>query len=128
MSFKEEIKSFGYAAKGARLSLSERHVRYHLMAFVMVIIANLLLDLSSTEWAITLTCATMVVTAEVFNTVIEKLMDFVHPDRHAAVGKIKDLAAGAVFFAAGGALIVAGIIYLPKVWELLCVSYHARFI
>ena len=119
VSLKEEAESFGYAFKGAILSFRERHVRYHAISFLVVCIANWLLELSKTEWAVTLACATMVVVAEVINTVIEENMDFIHPEKNTVVGRIKDLAAGAVFFAAFGALIVAFIIYGPKLWELL---------
>ncbi|WP_170226961.1 diacylglycerol kinase [Luteibaculum oceani] len=119
VSFKEEYKSFGYAAKGAWKSLMERHVRFHLISFLLVLVVNYLLNLNTMEWAVTVVAATLVLSMEVMNTVIEDLMDFVHPDRHPSVGRIKDLAAGAVFFAAGGALIVAGLIYGPKIWDLL---------
>lgn len=119
VSLQEEYKSFGNAAKGAWKSLTEKHVRFHLISFFLVLVVNYLLELNALEWAITIVAATVVLSMEVMNTVIEDLMDFVHPDHHKVVGRIKDLAAGAVFFAAGGALIVAGIIYGPKIWELL---------
>lgn len=119
MSFKEELKSFGFAAKGAWISTSEKHVRFHLVSFATVCLVNWLLEVSISEWAATLACATLVVVSEVLNTVVEKLMDFIHPEQDPTVGKIKDMAAGAVFFAAGGSLIVAGIVYIPKLLELV---------
>lgn len=118
MSLKEEIASFGFALKGALLSFKEKHVRFHATSFVVVCVVNFILDLTLVEWAITLTCATGVVVAEVINTVIEEIMDFIHPEKSPVVGKIKDLAAGAVFFAAFGAVIVACIVYLPRVVAL----------
>jgi len=39
----------------------------------------------------------------------------VHPDFHNKIGYIKDVAAGAVFFAAIAAVIVGCIIYIPKI-------------
>ncbi|MGB0166917.1 MAG: diacylglycerol kinase [Luteibaculum sp.] len=115
MSIKDEVKSFGYALKGAILSFREKHVRFHGVSFLLVCLANYLLELSLVEWAITIGAATGVIVAEVLNTAIEEIMDFIHPEKSPVVGKIKDLAAGAVFFAALGALLIAGFIYLPKI-------------
>ncbi len=118
MSLKDEVTSFGFALKGALLSFREKHVRFHGVSFLIVCLVNFVLDLSLVEWAITITCATAVMVAEVLNTAIEEIMDFIHPKKSPVVGKIKDLAAGAVFFAAIGALIVAGIVYIPKLIAL----------
>lgn len=46
------------------------------------------------------------------------MADFVHPEFHKKIGFIKDIAAGAPSFAAIFALIVTGIIYVPKILEL----------
>jgi diacylglycerol kinase (ATP) len=49
------------------------------------------------------------------NTAAEKIADFIHPEYHAKIGFIKDIAAGAVFFAAATAITVGCLIYLPKI-------------
>jgi diacylglycerol kinase (ATP) len=41
------------------------------------------------------------------------MADFIHPDFHERIGFIKDIAAGAVFFAALTAFAIGLIIYLP---------------
>ena len=51
---------------------------------------------------------------EALNTAVEEIANFVHPDFHNKIGYIKDVAAGAVFFAAIIAVIISGIIYIPK--------------
>jgi diacylglycerol kinase (ATP) len=56
----------------------------------------------------------MILVAESLNTGIEKLADFVHPDYHKEIGRIKDISAGAAFFAAIFAVIIGLIIYIPK--------------
>jgi len=56
----------------------------------------------------------MVISLEGVNTAIEYIADFVHPDLHSSIGRIKDIAAGAVFIGAVSAFIVALIIYIPK--------------
>jgi diacylglycerol kinase (ATP) len=56
----------------------------------------------------------LVLGIEGLNTAVEKVADFIHPDYHERIGFIKDIAAGAVFFAALTAIAVGCIIYLPK--------------
>jgi len=52
--------------------------------------------------------------AEGLNTAIEEIANFVHPDFNKKIGYIKDVAAGAVFFAALSAVIIGCFIYFPK--------------
>jgi len=52
--------------------------------------------------------------AESLNTAIEKIADFIHPEYHKQIGFIKDISAGAAFFAAIFAVIIGLIIYIPK--------------
>ena len=47
------------------------------------------------------------------NTAIEEIANFIHPDHHPKIGYIKDVAAGAVFFAAVIAIVIGCIIYIP---------------
>ena len=52
--------------------------------------------------------------AEAFNTSIETLVDLASPEHHPLAGRAKDVAAGAVLCASIAAVIVASIIFLPK--------------
>jgi diacylglycerol kinase (ATP) len=52
--------------------------------------------------------------AEIFNTCIERVMDFISDQRHAEIKFIKDLAAGAVLIAALTALAVGAVVFIPK--------------
>jgi diacylglycerol kinase (ATP) len=61
----------------------------------------------------------MVLAAEGLNTAVEKLCDFVNPDYDPKIGRIKDISAGGVGFAAVMAILVGAIIYAPKVANLL---------
>ena len=54
--------------------------------------------------------------AESLNTAIEKLADFIHPDHNKKIGFIKDVAAGAVFFASIFALLTIYMIYSEKLF------------
>ena len=57
----------------------------------------------------------LVLSIEGLNTAVEKIADFIHPDYHERIGFIKDIAAGAVFFAAMSAIAIGLIIYLPRI-------------
>ena len=70
--------------------------------------------ISATEWILQILAIGIVLVAESLNTAVEKICDFIHPDHHKRIGFIKDIAAGAVSFAAISAIIIGLIIYLPK--------------
>ena len=71
--------------------------------------------ISTTEWLFQILIIGLVLVAESLNTGIEKLADFVHPDYHKKIGFIKDVSAGSAGIAAIISLIIAGIIYIPKI-------------
>ena len=56
----------------------------------------------------------LVLAVEGLNTAVEKIADFIHPEFHEKIGFIKDIAAGAVFFAAMTAIAIGSLIYIPK--------------
>jgi diacylglycerol kinase (ATP) len=64
---------------------------------------------------IQITIIGLVMSIEGVNTAIEYIADFVHPEHHKKIGLIKDVAAGAVFIASIVAVIIAAIIYIPKI-------------
>jgi diacylglycerol kinase (ATP) len=93
---------------------TEASIQLQLLIALLITVAGFFVDLSKTEWMIQIGMIGLVMSMEGMNTAIEKLADFVHPERHRQIGKIKDLAAGAVFIAAVTAVIVGLIIYVPK--------------
>ena len=72
------------------------------------------MHLSVTEWLFQTLAIGLILVAESLNTAIEKIADFVHPEYHKQIGHIKDISAGAAFFAAIFAIIIGLIIYIPK--------------
>jgi len=81
---------------------------------LVVTFAGFYFDISATEWMLQIMAIGLVVAVEGMNTVAEKIADFIHPDFHKKIGFIKDIASGAVFFAALAAVAVGLIIYYPK--------------
>lgn len=118
-SLKERIRSFRYAFKGIWLLVREEHnFRIHLLATAIVIILGLYFRVSTSDWLWLTLCIGMVLTAEGFNSAIEKLVDLKQPEQDPKAGKIKDLAAGAVLLTAFTALIIGIIIFRPYILGL----------
>lgn len=117
---KKRIDSFKYAISGIRdLFKTEPNVIIHSFAAVFVIAMGFYFGISSTEWCLIVIAITLVFSAEAFNTALEYLTNLVSPDFNKLAGKTKDVAAGAVLFAAIGAAVIGLIIFLPKIISLL---------
>jgi diacylglycerol kinase (ATP) len=117
-SLKERSKSFKYAFDGVKTFFREEHnARIHLAATIAVIGLSFIFPVSRME-AIALTFAAgFVWIAEIFNTAIEKMADFISTEKSPAIKTIKDLSAAAVLIAALIAVITACFIFIPKFLE-----------
>ena len=108
-------KAIFYSIKGAFLLLKTEHsIQVQSIIALLFIIAGFYFEISDIEWLFQILAICLVLCAESLNTAIEKLADFIHPDFNKKIGFIKDIAAGAVFFAAVFALIVIYFIYSVK--------------
>ena len=54
-----------------------------------------------------------------FNTCIEKAMNFISMEEHPEIRFIKDVAAGAVLIASATALIIGLLIFIPKIFNTM---------
>ena len=109
------LKSVGYAFKGMLILIrTEASIQIQILIAIIVTIAGFYFEISKTEWMAQLGMIGLVMSIESINTAIEYIADFVHPEHHHKIGLIKDVAAGAVFIASIVAVIMAGIIYIPK--------------
>lgn len=113
--FSGRFKSMGFAVKGAfKLLTTEHSVMVQAFVGVLMIIAGFYFKISMTEWMLQTLAIGLVLAVEGLNTAVEKTADFVHPNFHEKIGFIKDIAAGAVFFAAMTAIAIGMMIYIPK--------------
>lgn len=111
---KKRIRSFAYAIQGIRSFLrKEPNAWIHCCAIVVTTIAGSYFHITPTEWCIVLLCFALVLSAEAFNTAIERLVNLVSPNYHPLAGDVKDIAAGAVLITAIFAAIIGIIIFLP---------------
>jgi diacylglycerol kinase (ATP) len=112
---KGRLKSIGFAVKGAiKLITTEHSVMVQSALVVVMIIAGFYFDISREEWMLQILAFGLVLGIESLNTAVEKIADFIHPEFHDRIGFIKDIAAGAVMFAALAAIAVGLLIYVPK--------------
>lgn len=111
------LNSLGFAARGiVGLFRNEPNVWIHSVASILLLIASFYFDVSRMELIALVIVAGLVWVAEIFNSAIERIMDFVCPTHHEAAGFIKDLAAAAVLFSAILALAVGLLIFIPKIF------------
>lgn len=107
------IRSFRHAFAGIAWALrTQRNMRIHALAALVVITAGLVDNLASWEWAAVVGCIALVWAAELLNSALEALCDRIttEPDEH--IRRAKDAAAGAVLVCALISMIVAALVFL----------------
>ncbi len=107
MSIIKILKSFKHAIDGIIYTLkNERHMRFHIVASVAVLIFSLFFKLNVEKYCILFLTIAFVIVSEFFNTAVESVID-IESENYSVVAKIaKDVAAGAVLVAAGFAVLV----------------------
>ncbi len=106
------LASFGYAWRGLiQVCKTERNMKIHLAAGVIVLILSGFFRLSWQEFLFVVLAIALVLMAEAFNTAIETVVDLVSPDYHRLAGKAKDAAAGAVLAAAIFSVVVGIVVF-----------------
>lgn len=118
-SFKKQLKSFTFAWKGILTCAGhEQNITFHLLVAILVIASGLLFNITHVEWMVVMLCIGTVITAELFNSAIERLVDLVSPEWNKIAGEVKDIAAGAVLVTAITAAIIGLIVFLPYLLAL----------
>jgi diacylglycerol kinase (ATP) len=112
--FTGRLKSMVFALKGAfKLITTEHSVMVQSSLAVLMTVAGFYFEITRVEWMMQILVFGLVLSIEGLNTAVEKVADFIHPEYHERIGFIKDIAAGAVFFAALTAIAIGCIIYFP---------------
>jgi diacylglycerol kinase len=115
ISWIARLKSFRYAWAGILYFFKKEHnARIHLGAAGIVLFLSYYFKVSQTEFLMILFFIVLVWITEMLNTAIERIMDFLSPELHPAVGIIKDIAAGAVLVASAAAFVAGSVIFIPK--------------
>lgn len=116
-SFNESMND---ALSGIKHSvLTQRNMRIHLAAAVLVLLASWLLGLSRLELVAVVFAIALVLTAEMFNTAVEETIDLYVKTYNAGARLAKHVAAGAVLTAAICAVVIGLLIFVPHLYALL---------
>lgn len=119
-TIRKRLRSFRFAFGGIKTMIKNEHnSRVHFVALVAVIIVGIVLKIELLEWVAISIVSGVVILTELLNSAIEKLADFVEPAWNEKIGSIKDYCAGAVLISALIAVIVGGLIFIPKIIELI---------
>ncbi len=107
------IEGIIYAVK------TQRHMRYHLFAAVLVLVLSLILNISRIEFILLSMAIILVLVTEMLNTAIEVTIDMISESYHPLAKIAKDIGSGVVLIASIGALTLAYLILYPALKNVL---------
>ena len=110
----DPLRKCRVAVHGLRLALRDRAVAYKLVVSVLLL-SVAFAQRAWVDFGLLLVATALVLAAELLNTAIEELCDYVQPERAPQIGATKDIAAAGVSLAI---LAWVGVIAL-EVWRLL---------
>ncbi|MBY0358418.1 MAG: diacylglycerol kinase family protein [Candidatus Obscuribacterales bacterium] len=115
------FESFSHALNGLEQAfVAERNLKIHLIIGSLAILAALLLSFDSFSWAVLFMAIGLVITAELLNTAVERVVDLVSGGQfHILAKEAKDIAAAAVFVASLTAVCIGVALFVPKLLLLV---------
>lgn len=115
------LQSFGCALRGIILAVkSQKNIKRHIITAIITIIAALLLKFNVIEFSIILIMISLVICAEIFNSVIEFMIDAIYKNKYSQLAKMaKDMSAGGVLIISLFALITGLLLFGNKIIFLL---------
>lgn len=113
------FRGFGYAFSGIRDTFkTELNFRFHFFAMLIALFLGFVLSISMQEWLWVLLAIALVMALELMNTALEALANLVSLEFHPLIKKTKDAAAAAVLIVSVFALLVGGVVFIPKIYIL----------
>lgn len=113
---KDFIKSLNTAITGFALVMrTQRNMRYHILAALLIIILSIALNVSGVELMILTITVTLVIVMEMINTALENVINIIKSKYHPIAKVVKDISAAAVLATAINAIIVGYIIFSKRV-------------
>lgn len=116
------FKSFRYAFNGILYTIvNERNMRFHLVFSLYVVFFSFICGIEKYEWLMILLMISVVLTAEIFNTAIEKLCDMISDVHNEKIMIIKDCSAGVVLIMSVISVVIGLAVFLND--EYLNIAY-----
>ena len=114
------VDNIGYATSGILYFFkTERNGRIQAVIALIVIAAGLYFHIATVEWCIILGAIALIISLEMVNTAIERVCGMLSKEYHPLVKIIKDVAAGAVWWAALFAALIGALIFIPHISRLI---------
>lgn len=119
MPLRKWIQSANNAIEGIlHAAKTQRHMRYHLYAALVVLIVSFMLGISWSDFAILVILTVVVISVEMINTTIEAITDILFKEYDKKAKEIKDIAAGAVLITAIGAAVIGYVILFEPIKKI----------
>ncbi|HEV7702437.1 MAG TPA: diacylglycerol kinase family protein [Candidatus Paceibacterota bacterium] len=115
-SIRARIQSSTHAWRGLGVLLKTSHNMWAgIVTALLAVYLGFILNISATEWLFLIFSIFLVFVTEALNSAIEIDIDLTSPETHPYARDTKDVAAAAVLLTTLLSLIVAFIIFLPKI-------------
>ncbi len=115
VALKKTLRGFSHALRGIRAAYRhELNFRIQLVVAFLVIVVSLLLPTSQLEYSILVITIALVLCLELINSAMERYLDLLESRVSGYAKVIKDILAGAVLISAISAIIIAFLIFIPK--------------
>ena len=110
-------KSFQNAFNGLSLAYkSQKNYRFHLLIAFLSLLLGVVLNFRTIEYCVLILAISNVITAELFNSVIEFTLDAYYKNKFSQLVKMaKDLSAGVVFLAATTSILIGLLLFTRKI-------------
>ena len=120
INLKQLYKSFSHAIHGVKTVFKqEQSFRIQTIAGLLAVILSFYFKITQFEFLLVILMIGFVMSLELINSVIERLIDSQKPRIHPVVKEIKDIMAATVLFASLLALIIGVVIFYPHFRDLL---------
>ncbi len=117
--FRKFYRALKNALRGIREAFIEQSFRVLFAVAIVVIFCLFYFPFNQIERVILILVVALVLSLELINSQIERILDILRPDYSEEVRKMKDISAGAVLIASIGAVVVGTIITWPYFLILL---------
>lgn len=122
MDLKGNKKGIGFKYAWAGLVVAfkkEKNLRIQIIVALIILTFGFLLQLKQLEWLFIILAITLVIMSELINSVVERLIDYLKPERNFYAKQIKDISAGFVLITVISAVVIGLIIFLPKLMDYI---------
>jgi len=103
--------------KGIRYAWrAERSFRNHVFGLAAMVATLSIIQPKLLWWGLALMASLTAISFEMLNSALESLADHLHPDHHPKIGKVKDLACGAVIVSSFGLLFIGIAMIVDTLW------------